>query len=103
MKVQTRNIIIKKKSFVKSKVFKSSPDVSLMKSAKSTVTNKTSIFDTGASRSGTSDSIQDLSTIQLSIFQILLITVCHSYVVKVTEMVVRRARKQLTKDFSKDR
>ena len=56
MKVQTRNIIIKKKSFVKSKVFKSSPDVSLMKSAKSTVTNKTSIFDTGASRSGTSDS-----------------------------------------------
>ena len=56
MKVQTRNLIIKKKSFVKSKVFKSSPDVSLMKSAKSTVTNKTSIFDTGASRSGTSDS-----------------------------------------------
>ena len=29
-----------------------------------------------------------------------ILVLCHSHVVKVTEMVVRRARKQLTKIFS---
>lgn len=49
-------IIIKKKIIIKIKVLKSYNEISNMKSAKFINEIKSSIFDTGASRSGTSDS-----------------------------------------------
>ena len=49
-------IIIKKKIIIKIKIFKSYNEISNMKSAKFINEIKSSIFDTGASRSGTSDS-----------------------------------------------
>jgi hypothetical protein len=49
------NVKIKKKFMVKIKVFKSYNEISNMKSAKLS-NDQSSIFDTGASKSGTSDS-----------------------------------------------